>query len=111
MVPERTVPTVSTGVYSGVLWGLAVASFVVGDVATTLAGLSTAGVVETGPVAGPLLRRHGVVVLPLLKTVTVAAGYAAWRLLPSPHATGIPLGLALTGTVVTGWNLSVLLGL
>jgi hypothetical protein len=91
------------------LWGLAVAGFVVGDVATTLAGLPAAGVVETGPVAGPLVRRHGVGVLPLLKAVTVAVAYLAWRRLPPPHAAGIPTGLALVGAAATGWNLSVLL--
>lgn len=111
MASVHTVSTPTAGVSPGLLWGLAVAGFVVGDVATTLAGLSTAGVVETGPVVGPLLCRYGVAVIPLLKAVTVAAGYAAWRRLPSPHATGIPLGLALLGAVVTGWNLSVLLGL
>jgi hypothetical protein len=91
------------------LWGLAVAGFVVGDAATTLAGLSLAGVVETGPVAAPLLDRHGVAVLALLKMLTVAAAYLVWRLLPAPHAAGIPLGLALVGAAATGWNLAVLL--
>ena len=93
------------------LWGVALASFVVGDAVTTLAGVSAAGVVETGPVVGPLLRQHGLWVIPLLKLGTVAAGYVAWRLVPSPYAAGIPLGLALVGAVATGWNLSVLLGL
>jgi len=92
------------------LWLLAVTGFVVGDAATTLAGLSVPGVVETGPVVGPLLRQHGLGVLPLLKTATVAVAYLAWRLLPSPHAAGIPLGLALVGAAATGWNVSVLLG-
>ena len=110
MVPVRSVPAPSSRARSHALWGLAVAGFVVGDAATTLAGVSTAGVVETGPVVGPLLRQHGLGIIPLVKLGTVAAGYAAWRLLPSPHAAGIPLGLALVGVAATGWNLAVLLG-
>jgi hypothetical protein len=110
MGPVRSVPALSPRARSRLLWGLAVAGFVVGDAATTLAGLSTAGVVETGPLVGPLLRRHGLGVIPLVKLGTVVAGYAAWRLLPAPHAVGIPLGLALVGVAATGWNLSVLLG-
>lgn len=96
--------------HSSGLWRLAVAGFVIGDIATTLAGLSTAGVVETGPVAGPLLRQHGVAVLLVLKLAAVAVAYLAWRLLPPPHAAGIPTGLALVGAAATGWNLAVLLG-
>jgi len=110
MAAVRLAP-LSTRVHPRLLWGLAVAGFVVGDAVTTLAGLSIAGVVETGPVVGPLLRQHGLGVIPLVKLATVAAGYVAWRLAPSPHAAGIPLGLALVGVAATGWNVFVLLGL
>jgi hypothetical protein len=92
------------------LWGLAVAAFVVGDGATTVVGLSTAPVVETGPVVGPLLRQHGLAVVPLVKAGALAAAYLAWRSLPAPHASGVPLGLALLGLVATGWNTLVVLG-
>ena len=87
MVPVR--PGLSPRARARVLWALAVAGFVVGDAATTLVGLSTMGVVETGPVVGPLLRQHGLGIIPLVKLGTVVAGYVAWRLLPSEKTTQI----------------------
>jgi hypothetical protein len=96
---------------SRLLWGLALACFVVGDGATTLVGLSTPGVSEAGPVVAPLLEHLGLAALPLLKLATVGVAYAAWRFLPQPQAVGIPVGLALVGGAATAWNLVVLAGL
>lgn len=90
------------------LWGLAFLFFCVGDLVTTHVGLSVQGVVEVGPVVGPLLRDHGVAAMVVLKGVTVGAAYGAARVLPDPQSIGVPLGLALVGVLVTGWNLVVL---
>ena len=90
------------------LWGLAFLFFCVGDVVTTHVGLSVQGVVEVGPVVGPLLRDHGLAAMVVLKAGTVGAAYGAARLVPDPQSIGVPLGLALVGVLVTGWNLVVL---
>ena len=90
------------------LWGLALLFFCVGDVATTHVGLSTHGVVEAGPVVAPLLRDHGLAAMVLLKGLVVGVAYAVARAVPDPQSVGVPLGLALVGVLVTGWNLVVL---
>ncbi len=86
------------------LWLLAVASFGVGDLVTTAVGLRLSGVVEAGPLVGPLIDRYGVGSLFVLKLLTIAVSYGVWRVLPTTSRVGIPLGLAVLGIVVTGWN-------
>jgi hypothetical protein len=82
--------------------------FCVGDVVTTHVGLSIHGVVEMGPLVAPVLREHGVAAMVVLKGTTVGLFYGAAQAIPEPHAVGIPLGLAIVGVLVTGWNLVVI---
>lgn len=89
------------------LWVVVIACFGAGDMVTTAAGLRLAGVVEAGPVAGSILDRYGIAGMFGLKLLTVAGGYALWRVVPAPHRVGVPLGLALVGVAVTAWNLAV----
>ncbi|WP_247010537.1 hypothetical protein [Halorientalis litorea] len=89
------------------LWLAAVLFFGVGDVVTTGIGLDLTGVSEIGPLRSVVLR-HGVFAVVGLKLVTFAACYVLWRAVPRPHAVGVPLGLALLGVPVTGWNVAVL---
>jgi hypothetical protein len=91
----------------GWLWLIAVLFFGVGDVVTTGIGLDLTGVSEIGPLRSVILR-HGVFAIVGLKLVTFAACYVLWRVVPRPHAVGVPLGLALLGVPVTGWNVAVL---
>lgn len=91
-----------------VLWVLAVLAFGAGDLATTLMGLNVAGVTEVGPVAGPLFSSLGPAGVVALKLVSLVGFYGIWRLIPHPHAVGVPLGLAAVGIVVTCWNLVVI---
>lgn len=86
------------------LWVLTVAFYGVGDIVTTVIGIGLSGVVEVGPLAGPLLAEYGVGGLLVLKSLAIAGGYGVWQLLPAPHCAGVPLGLAIVGVVVTGWN-------
>jgi hypothetical protein len=90
------------------LWVVVLAFFCVGDVLTTRVGLSVDGVVEAGPVVAPLLRVYGLAAMVGLKGATVGLFYGVARLLPEPYSVGVPLGLALMGVFVTGWNLFVL---
>lgn len=91
------------------LWAFAVLSFGLGDAVTTALGVGAEGLVETGPVATPLLQQFGLVSMVVLKLAVFGAGYLAWRGLPRPHRVGIPLGLAVVGVVVTAWNSLLLL--
>jgi hypothetical protein len=103
LAPERLL-----GDVRGTLWGLAFLFFCVGDVATTHVGLSMQGIVEAGPIVGPVLREYGLAAMLGLKGATVGLFYGAARPLPAPHSLGIPLGLTIVGVLVTAWNLIVI---
>ena len=90
------------------LWWVTLLFFCVGDVVTTHVGLSIHGVVEMGPLVAPVLREHGVAAMVVLKGTTVGLFYVAAQAIPEPHAVGVPLGLAIVGVLVTGWNLVVI---
>lgn len=91
-------------------WGFAVLFFGVGDVTLTLFALETGLAVEAGPVVVVVVRRHGLVAIPLLKGGVFALAYLEWRAVPPPHNVGVPLALAVMGVGVTAWNLLVLAG-
>jgi len=86
------------------LWVVALLLYGVGDLVTTTVGLGQQGIVEIGPVAGPVVDAYGTRGLVVLKSGTLAASYAVWRLVPQPHRVGIPLGLVGVGLAVTSWN-------
>lgn len=90
------------------LWLGAVLFFVGGDIATTSVGLSLGPIVELGPVVKPLISRHGLVAMVALKGAVVGACYCLYCCVPNRHNTGIPLGLAAVGVLVTGWNLALI---
>ena len=89
-------------------WLLVAVFFVLGDVVTTMIGLGLPGVVERNPAVVALLGAHGVAAMIGLKTLVVGVAYLVYRVAPHPHAVGIPLGFAVIGVAVTGWNLVVL---
>lgn len=91
------------------LWVVAILTYGVGDTATTLVGLETGSVAEAGPVAGNLVGAYGAPGFLLLKLGTLALFFAAWYVLRSPSRTAVPLAVAVAGTIITAWNLFVLL--
>lgn len=90
------------------LWLLALLSYGLGDVATTVVGVHTPGVVETNPLARRAFAHSVVGGMVALKAAAFAGSYLLWRLAPRGCRLGVPLGLALSGVAVTGWNLLVL---
>ena len=96
------------GGFRTVLWATAVAFFGVGDLATTTIGLGFAGVVEAGPVVGPVVGRYGITGIALVKILVFGGSYGLWRAVPPPHRLGVPLGIAVVGVGVTGWNIAVI---
>jgi len=86
------------------LWVGALLLYGLGDLVTTIVGLSQQGIVEIGPVAGPVVETYGTLGLVVLKSGTLAASYGVWRFAPQPQRVGIPLGLVVVGLAVTSWN-------
>lgn len=93
------------------LWTFAVLTFGIGDVATTLYFLGIAGNFEGSPIAAAVISELGLWALIPLKVVVILAFFALARLSPCPPADwtvdyrmGIPLGLAILGSVTTIWN-------
>lgn len=89
-------------------WVAAILMFGVGDVVTTLVGISAFGAVEASPVAGPVVETIGLWTLVPLKAATLVAFYGLFTYAPTDYREGVPLGLTLLGSAAVGWN-SVLL--
>ncbi len=92
------------------LWVIALICFGVGDIVTTMAGLSAGHLVEAGPFVAPFINRFGLAALISLKTAAFGISLLLWKFTPRPHAVGVPLGLATLGVLVTAWNAYLLLG-
>ena len=90
------------------LWVVVVAFFGVGDLMTTAIGVQISGIIEVGPVVAVVIEQYGIGGIVLLKLLTIGVSYGAWQVLPPPHRVGVPLGLAVVGVVVTGWNTVIL---
>lgn len=86
------------------LWLIALLGFGVGDVLTTMIGLSAGHLVEVGPFVAPMINHFGVTALVGLKVASFVLAGLLWLATPRPHAVGVPLGLATLGVLVTGWN-------
>jgi hypothetical protein len=90
------------------VWLLALLAYGVGDLATTVVGLSFGRAAEAGPLAAESLARGGFPGLVALKLATLLGFYLLWRVASTPGRVAIPLALAVVGVGVTLWNLSVL---
>ena len=90
-------------------WLIALASYGVGDLATTLVGLATGRGSEAGPLAASLLGRFGLPGIILLKLVSLLMFYLLWVLAPEPGRVAVPLALVAVGVGVTVLNPWVLL--
>lgn len=89
------------------LWLSAIALFALGDAVTTHYGLLW-GAYEANSAVVSVVERAGVAGILAIKAVVCGGAYAAYRLLPSRHAVGIPMGLSLLGSAVVTWNLAIL---
>ena len=106
MNDDHAIPVV--GGNDRLVWIAAIVLYGVGDTVTTLWGLSTIGVAEGGPIAGPVIDAYGRYALLSIKAVVFPAFYLVWRALRTPGRVAVPFALALVGAVVTGWNLVVI---
>lgn len=99
--------TSTPGVHRAV-WLAALLLFGVGDVATTSVGLGIDGITESSPLA-PLIVEWGLVAMVGLKLAVFAGCYLVWARLSRPYDLSAPLGLAVLGAFVTGWNVVIVL--
>ena len=90
-------------------WVVAIATYGVLDVAITVVAVGGGMATEAHPLAAAAVRRYGVRTLPIRKALAVAAFVALYRWLPRAYDLGVPLGLALVGSVVLVRNVAVLL--
>lgn len=103
MSERQTLPVV--GGRDRHLWIAAIILYGVGDTVTTFWGLSTGGVAEAGPIAGPLIDAYGRWMLLGIKAVVFPLFYLLWWLLRTPGRVAVPFALVVVGGVVTAWNL------
>lgn len=91
------------------VWG--VLTFGVGDLVTTGVAIAKYGAVESNPLPAMVLDAwgsSGFVALVALKLVAFGVCYAVYRSGPPLYRTGVPLGLAVLGTVIVAWNLGII---
>lgn len=91
------------------LWLLALLFFGIGDLITTMLGLTVGSSAEANPLIAMLVDRFGVVVLFPVKMLFLSGCYLGWKHLSIPYPRFVPGVLALLGFVVTLWNTGVLL--
>ncbi|MFB6154696.1 MAG: DUF5658 family protein [Haloferacaceae archaeon] len=90
------------------LWLAALLLYGVGDGVTTVVGVRSAEVAEAGPIATTLLDGAGLYGFVALKFAFLAASFAVWWALDTPGRVAVPASLAVVGTVVTVWNVHVI---
>lgn len=90
------------------LWGYALATYGLGDVATTKYGMELRGVNEAHPVSAGILDSSGFEGMVATKAAVLFAAYLVYRAAPPEHRVGIPIGLGLLGTAIVANNTAVI---
>ncbi len=106
MSDEHAIPVV--GGHDRKVWIAAIVLYGIGDTVTTFWGLSTGGVAEAGPIAGPVIEAYGRYSLLGIKAVVFPLFYLLWYVLRTPGRIAVPLALTVVGAIVTVWNLFVI---
>jgi len=99
------IPTIEALSTHSRLWAIAIATFGVGDLLTTVAFLTAELNHEGNPLAVAAIDHFGLWVLIPWKFAVFAAFVGLYRLAPESTRVGVPLGLALFGSLLTGWNI------
>lgn len=95
--------------YHLVGWIAGVLLFGVADLVTTFVGILHYGAVEGNPLPLLMIEAGGLWVLVVVKAVVFVAFWFVYHYSPPLYRTGVPLGLALLGAGVAGWNLGLLI--
>jgi len=86
------------------VWVISIALFGIGDTATTLYFIHAGVGVEGNALVAPMLEAAGIWILVPWKAAAIVLFYGGYRLVPDDVAIGVPIGLALLGAFLTGWN-------
>lgn len=92
----------------GWLWVASALTFVVGDVITTVVGLSLPGVTETHPV-GSTIVDFGPLLMVGMKAMVLAVAVGFYFTANTKYRTAIPASLTAVGALITGSNLAIIL--
>lgn len=106
---SSTIATLDLKGPTAILWIIAIVSYGVGDIVTTVIGLSSGSLVETSPLVIPMIQRFGLSALVGMKVLVFGFTGLLWWVTPYPDSLGVPLGLTIIGVLVTGWNMHLLL--
>lgn len=89
-------------------WTWAVLTYGLGDVLSTHHGLQYDLVEESHPLSEAVLELGGTEAMIAVKILVFLAAYAGYSLTPEDWRVGIPIGLALLGTVIVANNAVVI---
>lgn len=89
-------------------WGVAVVSFGVLDVLLTMIAVGFGFAEEANPLVAAGIDRYDLWILPVWKGLVFGIWYQVFRTVPRPYNAGVPIGLALLGSVIVCWNAAVL---
>lgn len=92
-------------------WKYAAATFGLGDVITTAAGLQHPEVVEAHPLSKMVLGEYGPLGMVAVKAGALGLGYLAYKNIDRERRIGIPIGLGILGSYIVVNNLNVLMKL
>jgi len=104
---EHATPTLERPRVHLAAWTIAVLTFGVVDVASTIYFVATTPAVESHPLVAAAIDATGLWILVPWKAAAFGLFYAAYRIAPRSWAVGVPIGLALIGSVVSVWNLQL----
>jgi len=90
--------------YAPTWWLFAIVLYGIGDTATTLYFIHAGLGVEKNVLVAPILEATGLWILVPWKAAAIGLFYVGYRLVPDDVAIGVPIGLALLGAFLTGWN-------
>lgn len=91
------------------LWYTALATYGIGDIATTHKGLQISGVEEANPLGRAVFGDAGTPGLIGLKMIAFTGAGIAYGAVPEKHNVGIPIGLSLLGTYATVSNIRTII--
>lgn len=88
---------------------MAILTFGVGDVVTTLYALNQPGVVESNPSTAAILATFGIA--GMIATKAIVFGVGAFLYPRTPHPFAIPLSIGVLGGAIVAHNLTVIVSL
>ncbi|MXV61292.1 hypothetical protein GS429_04275 [Natronorubrum sp. JWXQ-INN-674] len=87
------------------MWLLAVFTYGIGDVATTMYFIETTAAVEGHPAIAAAINVAGLWILVPWKIGAIVFLYGFYRMTPHEWRIGVPIGTFILGSILTLWNL------